>query len=58
MSYLKFQVFASMTHGFDEAIKQQGGGTGAELDEVKRMLLETNPWFLALTGFVSILHVV
>ena len=47
-----------MTHGFDEAIKQQGGGTGAELDEVKRMLLETNPWFLALTGLVSILHTV
>ena len=58
MSYLKFQVFASMTRGFDEAIKQQGGGTGAELDEVKRMLLETNPWFLALTGLVSILHTV
>ncbi|KAG8218967.1 cleft lip and palate transmembrane protein 1-domain-containing protein [Butyriboletus roseoflavus] len=58
MSYLKFQIFASMTHGFDEAIKQQGGGTGAELDEVKRMLLETNPWFLGLTGLVSILHVV
>ncbi|KAI9574314.1 cleft lip and palate transmembrane protein 1-domain-containing protein [Boletus coccyginus] len=58
MSYLKFQLFASMTRGFDEAIKQQGGGTGAELDEVKRMLLETNPWFLALTGLVSILHTV
>jgi len=47
-----------MSHGFDEAIKQQGGGTGAELDEVKRMLLDTNPWFLALTGLVSILHMV
>lgn len=58
MSYFKFQLFASMTHGFDEAIKQQGSGTGAELDEVKRMLLETNPWFLGLTGLVSILHVV
>ena len=58
MSYFKFQLFSSMTHGFDEAMKQQGGGTGAELDEVKRMLLETNPWFLALTGLVSVLHVV
>lgn len=58
LSYFKFQLFASMTHGFDEAAKQQGGGTGAELDEVKRMLLETNPWFLALTGVVSILHTV
>ncbi|KIJ20518.1 hypothetical protein PAXINDRAFT_166540 [Paxillus involutus ATCC 200175] len=58
LSYFKFQIFSSMTHGFDEAIKQQGSGAGGELDEVKRMLLETNPWFLALTGFVSILHVV
>ncbi|KAG6841830.1 hypothetical protein C0991_006237 [Blastosporella zonata] len=55
MSYFKFQIFASMTNGFNEAAKQQG--TGAELDELKRMLIETNPWFLALTGFVSLLHV-
>jgi hypothetical protein len=58
MSYFKFQVFASMTHGFNEAAKAQGGGSGAELDEIKRMLIETNPWFLGLTGLVSILHVV
>ncbi|KAG1805182.1 cleft lip and palate transmembrane protein 1-domain-containing protein [Suillus subaureus] len=58
MSYFKFQIFASMSHGFDEALKQQGGGAGAELDEVKRMLTETNPWFLGLTGLVSMLHVV
>ncbi|KAH7887397.1 cleft lip and palate transmembrane protein 1-domain-containing protein [Phlebopus sp. FC_14] len=58
MSFFKFQLFASMTHGFDEAVKQQGSGAGAELDEVKRMLLETNPWFLGLTGLVSVLHVV
>ncbi|KAJ6560414.1 cleft lip and palate associated transmembrane protein [Mycena capillaripes] len=57
MSFMKFQIFASMTHGFNEAAKTQGGA-GAELDEVKRMLLETNPWFLGLTGLVSILHVV
>ena len=53
---MKFQMFASMTHGFNEAAKKEGGA-GAELDEVKRMLLETNPWFLGLTGLVSILHV-
>lgn len=56
MSWMKYQVFASMTHGFAEAAKQQGGGN-AEIDEIKRMLLETNPWFLALTGIVSLLHV-
>ncbi len=58
MSYMKFQMFASMTHGFNEAAKQQGASAGAELDEIKRMLLETNPWFLGLTAAVSILHVV
>ncbi|KAF7294330.1 hypothetical protein HMN09_01162100 [Mycena chlorophos] len=26
MSFLKFQIFATMTHGFAEAAKQQGGG--------------------------------
>ena len=46
-----------MTHGFNEAAKQQGQSSGAEIDEVKRMLLETNPWFLGLTAFVSVLHV-
>ncbi|KAF9236213.1 cleft lip and palate associated transmembrane protein [Melanogaster broomeanus] len=58
LSYFKFQLFASMTQGFDEAVKQQGSGAGAEIDELKRMLLETNPWFLGLTGLVSVLHVV
>ncbi|TFY72896.1 hypothetical protein EVG20_g86 [Dentipellis fragilis] len=58
MSYFKFQMFASMTFGFQEAAKKQGGSTGAELDEVKRMLVETNPWFLGLTGLVSLLHIV
>ncbi|KIL70400.1 hypothetical protein M378DRAFT_67737 [Amanita muscaria Koide BX008] len=61
MTFWKFQMFASMTHGFNEAAKQQGGvsgASGAEFDEIKRMLLETNPWFLALTAAVSVLHMV
>lgn len=58
MSYFKFQMFASMTFGFQEAAKQQKGGSAAEFDEVKRMLVETNPWFLGLTGVVTVLHVV
>jgi hypothetical protein len=57
MSYWKFQLFTSMTAGFQQAAQQQGGTSVAELDEVKRMLLETNPWFLGLTGIVSVLHV-
>ena len=57
MSYWKFQLFATMTYSFAEAAKQQGATGGAEMDEIKRMLVETNPYFLGLTGLVSILHV-
>jgi len=53
MSFMKFQLYATMTAGFRDAAKQQG--TGAEVDEIKRMLTETNPYFLALTGIVIIL---
>jgi hypothetical protein len=45
-----------MSQGFDEAAKKKGGG--AELDEVKRMLVETNPWLLGVTALVSVLHMV
>jgi hypothetical protein len=55
MSYFKFQLFASMGAGFNEAAKQQGASS-SELDEIKRMLVETNPYFLALTGLVTVLH--
>lgn len=58
MSYWKFTIFAAMTASFAEAAKQQGASSGAELDEVKRMLVETNPYFLAITALVSVLHVV
>lgn len=58
MSYFKFQMFASVGAGFNEAAKQQGGPGTAEIDEIKRMLVETNPYFLMLTATVSILHVV
>ena len=56
MSFMKFQLYATMTVGFRDAAKQQG--TGAEVDELKRMLTETNPYFLALTAIVTILHTV
>ncbi|KAI0346771.1 cleft lip and palate associated transmembrane protein [Trametopsis cervina] len=57
MSYWKFTVFASLTASFAEAAKQQGSAGSAEMDEIKRMLVETNPYFLAITALVSILHV-
>lgn len=56
MSYFKFQLFATMGQGFKDAAQQQGGGANAEIDEIKRMLVETNPYFLGLTAIVTVLH--
>jgi hypothetical protein len=65
LSYFKFQFYAVMSASFEQAQKQgaEGGGAGAsagaaELDELKRMLLETNPILLVTTFVVSVLHVV
>lgn len=55
MSYFKFQLFATLGAGFNEAAKQQGASV-AEFDEIKRMLVETNPYFLMLTALVTVLH--
>lgn len=43
----------------DESFKiqsQQNGGSAGELDEVRRVLVETNVYLLGTTFFVSILH--
>ncbi len=58
MSYWKFTIFAALTQSFADAASQQGATSASELDEVKRMLVETNPYFLGLTALVSMLHVV
>ncbi|TPX32479.1 hypothetical protein SeMB42_g07611 [Synchytrium endobioticum] len=44
---------------FDESFKQQSqmlGQPDSETDEIKRMLLETNPYLMAVTVAVSLLH--
>ncbi|KAG8895109.1 hypothetical protein FRC01_012561, partial [Tulasnella sp. 417] len=56
ISSLKFNAFAAFSQGFDEAANKGGGATSADLDEIKRMLTETNPWLLITTAAVSILH--
>ena len=56
MSYFKFQMHASLGFGFNETTKQQGGVGTAEINEIKRLLVETNPYFLLLTATVSVLH--
>ncbi|KAI9320947.1 cleft lip and palate transmembrane protein 1-domain-containing protein [Dichotomocladium elegans] len=57
MSMWKFNMYAA----FDDSMKQQannplGGMSATEMDELKRMLLETNPVLLATTAAVSLLH--
>ena len=57
LKWWKFQMLATMTEGFRQQSKQLGGAA-AELEEFKRVLLETNIWLLAITGIVSLLHTV
>lgn len=56
ISTMKLHIFSSLTVGFEQASQQQGGG--AEMDEIKRMLTETNPLLLITTAIVTILHMV
>ncbi|WAQ93365.1 hypothetical protein PtA15_18A425 [Puccinia triticina] len=56
MSHWKFQLFASMTVAFDQQADKAGGA--AELDEIKRMFVETASWLLITTFLVSALHAV
>ncbi|PWN54453.1 CLPTM1-domain-containing protein [Violaceomyces palustris] len=60
LSWFKYQMLASMSDSFDKQATGAGGPTGgvagSEIDMLKTMLLETNPWFLALTVIISILH--
>ncbi|KAG0268637.1 hypothetical protein DFQ27_006139 [Actinomortierella ambigua] len=56
LSFMKLHMYASMDMSFQQQSAFGGASTGSEMDEVKRMLIETNPWLLALTGIVSLLH--
>lgn len=55
VSTMKFNIFASMTASFEEQANTKGG-SGGEIDELKRMLTETSPWLLATTAIVTMLH--
>ncbi|KAI9485285.1 MAG: cleft lip and palate transmembrane protein 1-domain-containing protein [Benjaminiella poitrasii] len=57
ISVWKFNIFATL----DDSMKQQansplGGMTSSDIDEIKRMFLETNPVLLGTTIVVSLLH--
>jgi len=56
LSQMKFQIFATMTQSFEQQAATQG--SGAEMDEIKRMLTETSPWLLITTAIVTALHTV
>lgn len=52
VTLMKMQIFKSL----DQAVKQQTdimGGSGGEIEEVKRILLETNVWLLGVTVSVN-----
>lgn len=54
-AYWKMNVWTALSASID-AQAAAGGGGGGELDEVKRMLTETNIWLLASTAIVTVLH--
>ncbi|KAI8825115.1 cleft lip and palate transmembrane protein 1-domain-containing protein [Fimicolochytrium jonesii] len=55
VSYFKYQVFT----GLEENLRVQQttlGVAAAETDDMKRMFMDTNPYLLGVTMFVSMLH--
>ncbi|BGO91648.1 hypothetical protein NBRC10512_008095 [Rhodotorula toruloides] len=54
-SHFKFQMLSTMDEAFTKQSAATGGGRG-ELDEIKRILIETNPTLLITTVIVSVLH--
>ncbi|EME28751.1 CLPTM1-like membrane protein cnrB [Galdieria sulphuraria] len=57
LSLMKWTIFTQL----DSSWKTQNGlglNTAEETDELKRMFLETNPYFLSLTGVVTVLHTI
>ncbi|KAG9297904.1 hypothetical protein G9A89_002612 [Geosiphon pyriformis] len=56
ISFMKFQLYAQMQESFRTQAEVMGGNAHSEFDEIKRMLLETNPFLLGITFVVSILH--
>lgn len=55
MGYQRFQMQSQMEWMW-KMQENWGLAVEDEFDEIKRIFLETNPWFLGVTMFVSILH--
>jgi len=56
LSLMKWQLMVQMDQSF--TMQKQFGAVESEIDDIKRMLYETNPYLLGLTFVVSILHMV
>ncbi|GAA5870887.1 hypothetical protein JCM3774_001701 [Rhodotorula dairenensis] len=54
-SLFKFQIQSSLSDSFSKQSEGMSGGM-AQLDEIKRILVETNPLLLVTTLVVSLLH--
>lgn len=57
ISLMKWQLFLQMEQSFSMQ-KSMGTAVEDESDEFKRMLIETNPYLLAITMVVTLLHTV
>jgi hypothetical protein len=44
MSFMKFQIYASMSAGFDQQA-DKGSVAATEIDEVRRMFMEYATWY-------------
>ncbi|RHY28836.1 hypothetical protein DYB32_005669 [Aphanomyces invadans] len=57
MSLIKFGLYQQMTQNFRNQ-QAMGTGTKKDSDAIKKLFIETNPYLLAVTVIVSILHTV
>ena len=57
MSSFKWQMYSHFDHSFSFQMSSMGSSE-TEIADMKRMFLETNPYFLGLTVLVSLLHTV
>eukprot|EP00158_Paraphelidium_tribonemae_P005729 Partr_v1_DN27494_c1_g4_i1_m72462 putative cleft lip and palate len=55
LSFWKFQMMLQMDQSFHSQ-QSMMGVKSSEVDQIKRMLFETNPWLLGITFAVSLLH--
>ena len=56
LSFLKWTMYEQMSQSLEMQLSL--GSQDSEIDDIKRMLLETNPYLLGVTMVVSLLHMV